>query len=125
MADFTAGALSFPRRPLPTTGNESFDRRIQELVSDWGCGPSSELVREMVITALKMGHDDLSIADLKLFNRSQKELRYAAKIFAPYSKIRKVVVFGSARTPQDAPEAIAAETFARTICSHNYMVITG
>jgi len=125
MADFTAGALSFPHRPVPSTGNEAFDRRIRDLVSDWGCGESCELIQEMVVTALKMGRDNLSVADLKLFNRSLKELRRAARTFAPYAKIRKVVVFGSARTPQDAPEAIAAETFARTICANNYMVITG
>jgi len=125
MADFTAGAVSFPRKTVYSTGNAEFDLRIQQLVSEWGCGQSCELIQEMIITALKMGNDGLSVADLKLFNRTLKELRYAAKTFAPYAKTRKVVVFGSARTPQDAPESIAAETFARNICTHNFMVITG
>ena len=38
------------------------------------------------------------MADLKLINRSVKEMRYAAKVFAPFRHLRKVVVFGSART---------------------------
>jgi uncharacterized protein (TIGR00730 family) len=125
MADFTAGALNFPPKTAYTTGKPEFDRRIKEMVSDWGCGQSCDLIEEMIATALKMGWDNLSVADLKLFNRTLKELRYAAKTFAPYSKIRKVVVFGSARTPPDAPESIAAESFAREICTHDFMVITG
>ena len=125
MPDFTAGALSFPPRSIHSTGNPEFDERIRKLVADWGCTQSIEMIQEMIVTALKMGRDDLNVADLKLFNRSLKELRYAAKIFAPYAGIRKVVVFGSARTPQDAPEAVAAESFARKICDRGFMVITG
>src|SRR5262249_43911739 len=79
----------------------------------------------MIVTALKMARDEMSVADLKLINRSLKEMRNAAKIFAHYSQFRKVVVFGSARTTADAPEAIVAENFARTMVSHAYMVITG
>jgi uncharacterized protein (TIGR00730 family) len=35
------------------------------------------------------------------------------------------VVFGSARVSSDAPESKVAEGFARTMVSHDYMVITG
>jgi uncharacterized protein (TIGR00730 family) len=52
-------------------------------------------------------------------------MRYAAKIFAPYAHFRKVVVFGSARTPESDPAFKMAEEFAREIAAHNYMVITG
>jgi uncharacterized protein (TIGR00730 family) len=52
-------------------------------------------------------------------------MRYAARVFAPYRDHRKVVVFGSARTPADDPESIAAEEFARRMAGHEYMIITG
>ena len=77
------------------------------------------------MTALKMARDEMGVADLKLINRSLKEMRYAAKVFARYSQFRKVVVFGSARVPADAAESKVAENFARTMVSHDYMVITG
>jgi len=77
------------------------------------------------VTALKMARDEMGVADLKLINRSLKEMRYAAKVFARYSQFRKVVVFGSARIPPDAAESKVAENFARTMVSHDYMVITG
>src|SRR5207302_8201984 len=58
-------------------------------------------------------------------NRSVKEMRYAAKVFAPYHHLRKVVVFGSGRTLPGAPEFELAEDFARAMVAHDYMVITG
>src|SRR5947208_3953317 len=52
-------------------------------------------------------------------------MRYAAKVFAPYQHIRKVVVFGSARILPGAPEFKMAEDFGREMVAQNYMVITG
>jgi len=39
--------------------------------------------------------------------------------------LRKVAIFGSARTPADSPEFQVAEDFAREMVAHNFMVITG
>jgi uncharacterized protein (TIGR00730 family) len=123
--DFTAGTTAAqPSRRQSTLGPE-WDARVRELVKTWGPQRSPELIEEMIITALKMGHDPMGTADLKLMNRSLKEMRYAAKIFAPYAHIRKVVVFGSARTPESDPAFKLAEEFAREMAAHNYMVITG
>src|SRR5947208_9088363 len=79
----------------------------------------------MIVTAVKMARDEMGVADLKLINRSLKEMRYAAKVFAHYSQFRKVVVFGSARVSSNAPEAKVAEEFARAMVARDYMVITG
>ena len=124
MQDFTAGHLSKPTKPR-TSGDQAFDARIAALVADWGCEKSCELIEEMIMTALKLGRDQTTVADLKLFNRSLKELRYAARIFAPYRHVRKVSVFGSARTAADAPESIAAEAFAKKMVEHGCMIVTG
>ena len=94
-------------------------------MADWGAEKSPELIEELIVTALKMARDKMGTGDLKLMNRSLKELRYAAKIFAPYRDVRKVVVFGSARTAPTEPEAQLAEEFCRQMVAHRYMVITG
>lgn len=125
MRDFTGGGIHALQTATHSIGDPEIDRRIRQLVSDWGCGKSCELIQEMIVTALKMGRDELSIADLKLFNRSLKELRYAAKVFAPYTNCKKVVVFGSARIAEDQPEFVAAEDFARKMREHGFMIITG
>jgi len=126
MQDFTAGGISATPNKTQTTGNPKTDELIKQLVCDWECTKSCELIEEMIITALKMGRDQTTTADLKLFNRSLKELRYAARVFAPYRNVPKVVVFGSARTKATEPEAVAAEEFARRMHAElGYMTITG
>lgn len=123
--DFTAGTIQDQTTRRQWSVDPPFDARIQELVRDWGATKTPELIEEVIVTALKMARDEMSVADLKLINRSLKELRYAAKVFAPYAHLRKVAVFGSARIPADAPEFQVAEDFARAIAAQNYMVITG
>src|SRR5437899_8244505 len=123
--DFTGGTTHDQPTRRQWSVDPPFDARVQELVRDWGAGKSPELIEEMIVTALKIARDEMGVADLKLINRSLKELRYAAKVFAPYQHLRKVAVFGSARIPSDAPEFQVAEEFAREMVAHNYMVITG
>jgi uncharacterized protein (TIGR00730 family) len=123
--DFTAGATHDQPSHRQSSIDPPFDARVRQLVADWGAEKSPELIEEMIVTALKMARDKMGTADLKLINRSLKELRYSAEVFAPYRDFRKVVVFGSARTSANAPEFQVAEEFARQMVKHNYMVITG
>jgi uncharacterized protein (TIGR00730 family) len=102
-----------------------FDARIRRLVRDWGTQKSSALIEEMITTALKIGRDKLSLADLKLINRSTKEMRSAAKVFAPFKHLRKVVVFGSARSTHDSPDYKVATDFACEMVRQGFMLIAG
>jgi uncharacterized protein (TIGR00730 family) len=123
--DFTGGTIqNQPARRLGSLGPK-WDARVRRLVGEWGADKHPELIEEMIVTALKIGRDQMGAADLKLLNRSLKELRYAAKVFAPYTELRKVAVFGSARTPPEAVSFQMAEEFGREIVKHNFMVITG
>ena len=125
MEDFTAGLThAQPTRRQSSLGAE-WDERIHQLVTNWGAAKSPELIEEMIMTVLKMARDKMGTADLKLMNRSLKEMRYAAKVFSGYREFRKVCVFGSARTLPTAPEFQVAEEFARRMVAENYMVITG
>jgi uncharacterized protein (TIGR00730 family) len=125
MEDFTGGMIQDRPTRRQWTIKPPFDARIRELVRDWGAAKSPELIEEMIVTALKIARDRMSVADLKLINRSVKEMRNAAKVFAPFHHFRKVAVFGSARTSPDALEYTVAEDFGRKMVAHNYMVITG
>lgn len=126
MQDFTGGGIhALPTHPSQSVGDADFDQRIKQLVQEWGCEASCELIEEMITTALKLARDGTSVADLKLFNRSLKEMRYASRVFSAYRDRRKVVVFGSARTSPSEPEAIAAEDFSRRMVEEGYMIITG
>lgn len=111
--------LHFSRNNGPV--DEALDRLI-ELV---GNVHHPEYVREMIIAALKAGVEDEERADLKLMNTTLKEMRFTAKVFGPYSDIRKVTVFGSARTEETEPVYRMAFDFGRRLARSGYMVITG
>jgi len=123
--DFTGSAVV--DQPLSRTSNlgPEFEARIRQLVADWGAEKSPELIEELIATALKMARDKMGTGDLKLMNRALKELRYAAKVFAPYRDVRKVTIFGSARTALSEPEAQLAQEFGRQMVANKFMVITG
>lgn len=125
MQDYIGQPVHTAHSFYPATGKPEFNDRIHQLVADWGGGKNPALIEEMIGTALRMADPEISEADLKLLNRSLKELRFAAKTFAPYKDRRKIAIFGSARTPSVAEEYQAARAFAELMVAHNYMVITG
>ncbi|MGD0283804.1 MAG: TIGR00730 family Rossman fold protein [Dissulfurispiraceae bacterium] len=84
-----------------------------------------EIIREMIIATLKAGQEDDIRADLKLMNSTLKEMRFTSKVFGPYRNIRKVTVFGSARTGPDEAVYRMAQLFGKKLSEAGYMVITG
>src|SRR3990170_4639140 len=111
--------LSFQR-----TGNP-VDEVIDNLIELAGPVQHPDLIREMIITALKAGREEEIRADLKLMNSALKEMRFTSKVFGPYRNIRKVTVFGSARTKPDEPVYAMARLFGQKLAEAGYMVITG
>jgi len=109
----------------------SFDRcngEIDELI-DQLMGKCSvyhpEMIREMIIGALKSGQENDYLADQKLMCTTMKEMRYTNKVFSPYRHRKKVTIFGSARTSPDQPIYQKCVEFARMLAERDYMVITG
>src|SRR6059036_1151953 len=83
------------------------------------------LITEMIENALKLLRDGTSLGDIKILNAALRELRYAFKVFAPYRNVRKVSVFGSARSARASSPCRTAFEFAQRIRDAGYMVITG
>ena len=98
---------------------------LPRLLADGGLSQREELAREMVATVLKMLRDEASLGDFKLLNASFRELRYAFNVFQHYRGVRKVSIFGSARTPPTDIHYHTAQEFARRIIERGFMVITG
>jgi uncharacterized protein (TIGR00730 family) len=114
------------RYELPDAGLEQdLESLLGAFQSRFGASTSPESVRQLMVTALRFVTDAASPADLKLVSNALKELRHAFRVFAPYESIRKVAVFGSARTAPGSPDWQAAERFAEAIVRQNWMVITG
>lgn len=101
------------------------DDHIMNLIQICGGSANADLIKEMIVTALKLVDQPADRGDIKILNAALRELRYAFKLFGKYRDVRKVTVFGSARTLPEEPAYRQALEFARKITGCGYMVITG
>ena len=117
-----------------TTGDPELDERIRELARDAVAKPpgggsepdDTDIIAELITSALKLYRDDADRGDLKLVNSAVKEMRYSFLIFRRYRNMPKVTVFGSARTRAEAPNyRLAAEFAAHMSDERRWMVVTG
>src|SRR5437899_502881 len=100
-------------------------RRVQDLIQYRGGGANEENVADLIENALKLLKDVEDTGDVRVIQTAVRELRYAFKLFAPYSRVRKVTLFGSARTAPSRQEYQQAVDFGRKIAEAGFMVITG
>jgi uncharacterized protein (TIGR00730 family) len=108
-----------------TRTNGPVDQAIDALIETVGSVHHPHIVREMILAALKAGQEGDRRADLRLMNATLKEMRFTGKVFGPYRHVRKVTVFGSARTRPEEPIYQLARSFGRRLAEAGYMVITG
>ncbi len=85
----------------------------------------AELIQSIRDTTDKLAADRTSRGDLKIISRTLRELRYAFKVFSPYRHIRKVTVFGSARTLPGESAYQQAVRFGQAMAGHDWLVVTG
>lgn len=106
-------------------GDIAMDGLIHELAGKAASRETEHLLSEILTTAVKLGKESRDIGDLKLVNNTLKELRYSFKVFTPYRNIKKVIIFGSARSEKTSAEYRMAEDFARKLTKKGYMIVTG
>lgn len=112
------------QHPKPA-GSTELRREIQRLIEHKGGGHNEDLVADIIENALKLLKDVESRGDVKVIQTAVRELRYAYRLFAPYAGVRKVTMFGSARTQPDRKEYEQAHEFAAKIVAAGWKVITG
>ncbi|KAA0893545.1 TIGR00730 family Rossman fold protein [Oryzomonas rubra] len=105
--------------------NAEIDQLINRLVEAVGDIHHAEITREMILSALKIGQEVDYPADLKLINRTLREMRFTARVFGPYRGRKKVTIFGSARTGRDEEMYRKCVRFSRILADNGYMIITG
>jgi len=104
------------------------DHSIRYLIEQANEDPSSfegELIAQQIYTSLKLLKEDHDTGQIKLITRALKEMRYAYHIFNKYKDSKCVSIFGSARTPEDHPDYLAAKLFSKKMAENNWMCITG
>ena len=106
-------------------GDQAIDNLISELARKSGSLETEYLLREILTTSVKLGRESTDRGDLKLVNNTLKELRYSFKVFSPYRAIKKVIIFGSARSKNNSAEYKMAEELSRKLTQKRYMIVTG
>lgn len=116
--------------PPPT--HDVFDERIvktiQELIVMCGGSPETldgNLVTQLIQTSLKIMVEKHHSGQLKLMTRALKEMRHAYQVFNRYPNTRRISIFGSARTPEEHPDYLAAKEFSIKMTDSGWMCITG
>jgi uncharacterized protein (TIGR00730 family) len=97
--------------------------KIAQLIDSAGGSPHAELLVAFIKTILRTR--TLAYGDLKLLHRTVRELRYAFSVYERYRHVRKITIFGSARTLPTVPVYDLACTFTRRMTEAGFMVITG
>ncbi len=105
--------------------NEEIDQLIDRLLERAGDVCHPQIVREMILSSLKIGQEVDYLADLKLINRTLREMRFTARVFGPYRGRKKVTIFGSARTEPADEMYQKCLSFSRDLAERGYMIITG
>jgi uncharacterized protein (TIGR00730 family) len=113
------------KQGLRLTDDEAVNEDILALVAKWKLSAFPGDMAEMIASLYRLSRQDVTSSDMVLFKRSMAELRYAQRVFAPYRHVRKVCVFGSARTRPPAPIFACATEFARLMTEAKFMTITG
>ncbi|MDP9238531.1 MAG: TIGR00730 family Rossman fold protein [Chloroflexota bacterium] len=105
------------------SGDRDLDEQVRAVVERTGAA-DADLLEDIVETAFRIGRT-ANRGEMKLISRSLRELGRAFRVFAPYRGIRKVSIFGSARTTEDHAEYAATREFSRAMAERGWMVITG
>jgi len=113
---------------IPKLSSQDLQDRIQQFLKEIGVDITAfdaKLTSEMIYTCCRLYQEDHHVGQMKLINTSLREMRYAFKVFNQFPALRRLSIFGSARTPEDHPDYIAAKEFSSHMAEHDWMCITG
>lgn len=84
-----------------------------------------ELLRSMLSVIWHMASEGTDVGDLKIADAALAEMTQAFRVFCPYRTVRKVTMFGSARTQPADSIYLLARDLAAHLAGAGWMVVTG
>jgi uncharacterized protein (TIGR00730 family) len=107
------------------TGRPEIDRRLTDLLDEIGVSANRDQLLELLATVVRMATSRSDRLDLKIASAALREMQDGFEVFAPYRHVRKVTMFGSARTLPSDPLYAAARKLASLLASHGWSTVTG
>ena len=83
------------------------------------------LLNRSINTVTHLVNGPSSSLDIKIASSAIEEMSRAFTMFAPFRSVRKVSIFGSARTTPDSPIYALTAATAKALADHHFMVVTG
>lgn len=121
--------LKAPSDTKPSTKKIVLEEEIVREIKSLWTGPETDvrtaLLKEMVGSVVRLRDLDTDVIDVKILHRALKELRHSFRVFRQYREVKKVSIFGSARTPGDDPNYTLASQLGKLLSQRGFMVITG
>lgn len=104
---------------------ESIEAQVTKLVKNLPSLNYEKWIGRSLSTIVRMAGEELDRLDWKILAASLQDMEKGFEVFYPYRHIRKITIFGSARTSPDTPEYKMAVDFAHRISKQGFMVMTG
>ncbi|MGH9088488.1 MAG: TIGR00730 family Rossman fold protein [Acidimicrobiales bacterium] len=118
------GAEILPGAPRPP--EEAMDAAYDAITGGVELAPNRrEIARSLLSTVWELCHEGTEMGDLKIAEAALAEMAEAFRVFAPYRPVRKLTMFGSARTLPADPVYVLARDLASRLAGAGWMVVTG
>jgi uncharacterized protein (TIGR00730 family) len=118
----TGGVIEPVAQPNP----ELIDAAYCDVVEGRELSPARRgLIRSMLATVWELAAEDTEVGDLKIADAALGEMAEAFRVFRPYRSVRKLTMFGSARTLPEDPVYVLARDLASRLAGAGWMVVTG
>jgi uncharacterized protein (TIGR00730 family) len=113
------------RRRSSRTGDANLDDKLDDLLDTIGVTANRDQLLDLLATVVRLATDRADRLDLKITNAALSEMREGFQVFAPYRHLRKVTMFGSARTLPTDPLYRQARDLAEVLARNDWSTVTG
>jgi len=104
---------------------ESLHADLNELLVQLPNLQHRQLIQQALATIVRLSGSEIERLDWKILSASLQDMEQGFHLFHTYRHVRKVTIFGSARTSPESPEYRIAVDFARCVTQLGFMVMTG
>ena len=112
-------------RSSSRTGRPEVDAKLHELLDALRPAANRDQIAELLTTVVRLADDHTDRLDYKIANAALREMREGFEVFAPYRQVRKLTMFGSARTLPSDPLYSSARDLAELMAGHGWSTVTG
>jgi hypothetical protein len=100
-------------------------QQLADLLDTLDVTANRDQLMEILGTVVRLATDHTDRLDLKITNAALKEMCEGFEVFAPYRHVRKITMFGSARTLPTDPLYVQARDLSALLAQHGWSTVTG